>query len=46
MADSSELNSFYENPLKKDDAKKIPAIKFKIAADISDKYKNQLTLTK
>ena len=26
--------------------KKIPAIKFKIAADISDKYKNQLTLTK
>ena len=34
------------HPLKKDDAKKIPTIKFKIAADISDKYKNQLTLTK
>ena len=46
MADSSELFSFYANPLKKNNTQKIPAIKFKIAADISDKFKNQVELTK
>ena len=44
---SSILNSFIKNPIaNKDISKKIPAIKFKIAADISDKFKNQLELTK
>ena len=40
------MNSFYENPLNKNNSKKIPAIKFRISADISDKFKNQLELTK
>ena len=46
MADSSELNSSYEIPLKTEIPKKIPAIIFKIAADIADKFKNQVELTK